>query len=408
MSRPFFSIVIPTKNRLGPLKLTLQSVLQQEFQDWECIVVDNNDDDRLEPLLAEFSDSRVTRLKTGGLHMADNWDAALRAGTGEYLMLINDKQSLYGHALFVAHRELKSHEHELLLLGSDVFNDLDPDHITVAKRAGDRQFRVLSSDDILAELTFKTKKSRKKVTGFPRRAIVCCNSIVRRSTLETIRERTGQKICLPVNPDTTMGCHLLNHLTSYLHFDGEMSFFHSMSVSTGGNIIRSKNDVNGFWASLGGEGIGCRNVPIKRVISECLYYNDYVFMRTLLGGRLARFPLSWPMYYIATNEILAKAEKEGMDRSQERAAWEKALASESAGMRLRVRMKLFGRGLTRFRRNLRAWSGLRRLETLFKKRKKVSTEAPKKILDASTFMREQTDLLRAIDCREVRSTAAPL
>jgi glycosyltransferase involved in cell wall biosynthesis len=399
MTKPFFSIVIPTKNRIEPLRLAVQSVLQQEFSDWECVIVDNNDDDKVEKLFAEISDPRVRLVKTGGLHMADNWDQALQAAIGEYVVLINDKQCLYGHALLVAHQKLKDGEHELLLWGGDVLNDLDPANLTAGKGPGDRKFRVLRTDDALAECTFATRRSRKKFTSFPRTFIICSHSVVRRSTLDEIRRRTGQKICLPVNPEVTMGCHLHNHLTSYLYFDGGMSFFHALSVSSGGNLLKHKKDVNGFWASLGGEGSSYRNVPIKHSVIECSNYNDYISMRNLLGGRLSRYPLSWLVYYVMVHECLVKSHREGMDRTPELEAWKKALSGESLWMQARVRAYLFCISCKRLGRNLRIWLGLRRFEQLFKKRKKAVPKAPQKILSAASFLTEQTRHLRAIDCQ---------
>ena len=38
---PVFSIVIPTYNRASTISRTLDSVLSQTFQNWECLVVDD-------------------------------------------------------------------------------------------------------------------------------------------------------------------------------------------------------------------------------------------------------------------------------------------------------------------------------------------------------------------------------
>ncbi|RZK29975.1 MAG: glycosyltransferase, partial [Hymenobacter sp.] len=45
MTSPFFSIVIPTYNRAGFIVDTLQSVLAQEFIDFEILVVDDGSKD---------------------------------------------------------------------------------------------------------------------------------------------------------------------------------------------------------------------------------------------------------------------------------------------------------------------------------------------------------------------------
>lgn len=47
MSRPFFTVAIPTKNRVDRLRNAIRSVREQTFADFELIVCDNCDDDRV-------------------------------------------------------------------------------------------------------------------------------------------------------------------------------------------------------------------------------------------------------------------------------------------------------------------------------------------------------------------------
>lgn len=42
MSKPLFSIVIPTRNRAHLLQWSLQSALNQDFPDYEIVVNNNN------------------------------------------------------------------------------------------------------------------------------------------------------------------------------------------------------------------------------------------------------------------------------------------------------------------------------------------------------------------------------
>ena len=51
MAKPFFSIVIPTKNRPELLRDAIRSVLLQNFDDYELIVSDNFNDERTKKLL---------------------------------------------------------------------------------------------------------------------------------------------------------------------------------------------------------------------------------------------------------------------------------------------------------------------------------------------------------------------
>ncbi len=397
MKSPFFSIVIPTKNRVEPLKIALKSILEQEFQDWECVVVDNNSDDRLEKVCAEIDDPRVRRVKTGGLHMADNYDAALQAARGQYVLLIQDKQALYGHALLVAHHILVSGNHQVLLWRGDVLDDTDPTNIELHQRQSDRCIYFMRSEDILADFTWRTKVGR-KLDHFPEKFIVSTLAVVRRATLDEIRSRTGQKIGLPCNPDFTIGCHLLNALDNYIYFNGSMTFVHSLKVSTGFNFYKNKTDTNSFAVEMGGMEIVYKYVPIKHAFVEAHEYNDYFFMSHLLGGRLARYPLTRLTYYLSTHRRLTKSRERGLDRQPEYEAWRKALSGESVWTRIQIRAYLLQNTSKQLAKTIRKWAGLRSLERILKGRQTAQKpNVKRKIIDADSFLREETRRLRALD-----------
>src|SRR5690554_6998972 len=57
---PLVSIIIPTYNRAHLIGETLDSVLAQTYQNWECIVVDDGSTDNTDEVMAEYmaKDSR--------------------------------------------------------------------------------------------------------------------------------------------------------------------------------------------------------------------------------------------------------------------------------------------------------------------------------------------------------------
>jgi glycosyltransferase involved in cell wall biosynthesis len=56
---PQFSIVIPTYNRVKKLKSTIQSVLDQTFDDFELLIMDDGSIDDTGVMVNEFGDSRI-------------------------------------------------------------------------------------------------------------------------------------------------------------------------------------------------------------------------------------------------------------------------------------------------------------------------------------------------------------
>ena len=86
-SRPRFSILIPTRNRPEWLKQSVQAALDQKFDHFEVVVVDNSDpgDSPTEEIVSKISSSKIRYLRTGGLSMPENWQAAVEAALGDFL-----------------------------------------------------------------------------------------------------------------------------------------------------------------------------------------------------------------------------------------------------------------------------------------------------------------------------------
>ena len=57
--RPVVSVIVPTHNRVGMIGETLQSILNQTFENFELIVVDNGSTDGTEEFVARFEDPRI-------------------------------------------------------------------------------------------------------------------------------------------------------------------------------------------------------------------------------------------------------------------------------------------------------------------------------------------------------------
>jgi glycosyltransferase involved in cell wall biosynthesis len=60
---PFFSVVISTKNRATLVVKAVKSILNQSFQDFEILIVDNASTDNTEEILAQLQESRLHYFK---------------------------------------------------------------------------------------------------------------------------------------------------------------------------------------------------------------------------------------------------------------------------------------------------------------------------------------------------------
>jgi glycosyltransferase involved in cell wall biosynthesis len=88
---PTVSVVIPTYNRASRLESTIESVLHQEFEDFEVIVVDDASTDDTEEVVSGFDDPRVAYVaheRNMGGSAARN--TGIEASTGTYIAFLDD------------------------------------------------------------------------------------------------------------------------------------------------------------------------------------------------------------------------------------------------------------------------------------------------------------------------------
>lgn len=89
---PLFSVIMPAFNRERYIDVALQSVLDQTFHDWECVVVDDGSTDSTSSVVDGFNSSndqriRLIKRENGGPGAARNQGAA--AAKGKYLAFLD-------------------------------------------------------------------------------------------------------------------------------------------------------------------------------------------------------------------------------------------------------------------------------------------------------------------------------
>lgn len=90
--RPLISICIPVYKRIDFLKRLLDSIVIQQFKDYEVVVADDSPSNEVEAFLASYS----TKFKyayyknTVALGTPENWNAAVRMAKGQWIKLMHD------------------------------------------------------------------------------------------------------------------------------------------------------------------------------------------------------------------------------------------------------------------------------------------------------------------------------
>lgn len=98
---PLISVIMPTWNRASIISEAIQSVVEQEYANWELLVCDDASDDNTEEVVASFNDTRIRYmpLPKGGAAAARN--AGLREARGELIAYL-DSDNIWHPAFLLA------------------------------------------------------------------------------------------------------------------------------------------------------------------------------------------------------------------------------------------------------------------------------------------------------------------
>jgi len=87
---PLISIIIPTFNHAQYLSRAIESVLNQTYQNFEVIIIDNYSADNTDEIIAQYSDSRITYLKAHNKGViAVSRNIGIKKSKGEWIAFLD-------------------------------------------------------------------------------------------------------------------------------------------------------------------------------------------------------------------------------------------------------------------------------------------------------------------------------
>ena len=90
MNSPLVSIVIPTYNHAKFIGKALKSVLDQTYENWEAIVIDNQSTDQTSKILSNYTDPRIKcfKINNDGI-IAKSRNLGIKKATGEWIAFLD-------------------------------------------------------------------------------------------------------------------------------------------------------------------------------------------------------------------------------------------------------------------------------------------------------------------------------
>jgi glycosyltransferase involved in cell wall biosynthesis len=85
------SVIVPTFNRVHYLKKVIESILFQDYEDYEIIIADNDSTDNTEEMIKGFNSERIIYQKNEqNIGMIGNHNKTLDLVTGDYIHIFSD------------------------------------------------------------------------------------------------------------------------------------------------------------------------------------------------------------------------------------------------------------------------------------------------------------------------------
>lgn len=332
MSKPFFSIVIPTKNRPELLRDAITSVILQDFEDYELIVSDNFNDERTKKVVDDFAaDPRLKYFRTHQeLNMPDHWEFATLKAKGKYILVLSDRSLLRPAALQEIHQMIQNSSPGISVYTWKHFLfDNETGFLRAVSRANNT-VEILPAVKLLEEYS--------NTQGRDYRFPVVLNNCYREDLAAEIRRKHG-RLFGPICPDG---------LASFL------MLFYAEKVTCLNKplfVIQGAEDSAGLLTNLYGSDLYLRTlrldnwyryVPIKAPFNHNLAFSDYLTARIMVSGERDFADVNWVTYFLRCYEEFIYFSKTGFIRKSKSIflrEWEKALHSFDKDTQALVRKK---------------------------------------------------------------------
>ena len=260
---PRFSIVIPTRQRADTLRFAIETALAQTHPDFEVVVQNNGNDQATSGVVAAFASPRIVLGSSAEiLPMAENWEAALTASSGDYVAFIGDDDGIMPDACAICDALMPSRPSLGALHWTPHNYDWPTSLRAVARNRlvvnlpGATAGVICRSRDLLLQLYEGT-------LGWASMPLIYNGSFVRRSVIDKVRAWCGGRYFAGQIPDVHSGIADLWAMEEFLHIDRPLSICGASGHSNG-----NAHFVGSSGARLQ-DRFHAENPALHRTVAEC-------------------------------------------------------------------------------------------------------------------------------------------
>ena len=341
MKEPFFSILLPTRNRSTILSGAIDSALAQTFGDFELIVSDNDESPTATAqIVAGYNDKRVRYIRTSGnLAMHENWENAFTNAQGRHVFVLEDKVRLVPNALEVLHSHLAR-------LGDVVISF----NLAFARGA-----TLPPLQEVPRVRQWKTSQVIEMFCRFEQDFFSILpkglDSCAPRKLLQKIKEESPTGMLFSyISPDYASGFMILSRVPEFYRIDQSLVYIPNnwmwkAQFSNGQASYKCSDAYRAFLKSLPvNRDEMLAYVPVK---TEFLWINAVIYdFVTLSNVENAKDRIQWVDYFAFCRVLTVIGRKLGAHMKEQRAAIKVALRERGLTFCLQVQMN-FSRRILR-------------------------------------------------------------
>ena len=230
---PRFSLIIPTRQRADTLAFALETAVAQTHPDVEIVVQNNGNDPATNDLVATIASPRVVlRSSAKILPMADNWEAALAASSGDFLAFIGDDDGIMPDACAICDEVLSPRPSIGALHWTPHYYDWPNSLRSVARNRlvvnlpGPTSGTIRRCRELLLQLYEGT-------VGWTDMPLIYNGAFVRREVIDKVRAACGGRYFAGPIPDVHSGIANLWAMRQFLHIDRPLSICGASGHSNG-------------------------------------------------------------------------------------------------------------------------------------------------------------------------------
>lgn len=245
-----YSILVPTWNKLEYLKHTLESIINQDYENFELIISDDFSTDGTSDYLAQLKNKRVKLVKPPfKLTQAKNYEFILGHATGEWISIIGDDDGVLPNFFKILDQTIAKLNPEIEAISSkpafyywESVNDLYGDRV-VDYQNFFKKNEIINSKKSL----FYALLGWKDRTDLP---MIYTTGIVKKTLVDRIKIKSNNFFFHSIVPDYYSMIAILFETNNFLRLNQPIFWVGASSKSTGKGLRIYQDNIENKKASF--------------------------------------------------------------------------------------------------------------------------------------------------------------